>query len=69
MFQEYKVINGILHTRGTPRGEWREMSAKQITAHYEDSEKSLRARLDNSINASLRDRQALKEIAVVINNL
>ena len=31
MFYEEKVINGVLHCRGTPHGEWTALSAIELT--------------------------------------
>lgn len=32
MYYEEKVIDGILHLRGMPNGEWEPMSPEQLTA-------------------------------------
>lgn len=31
MYRDEKVIDGVLHWRGTPRGEWRPYSAARLT--------------------------------------
>jgi len=45
MYYEEKVIDGVLHCRSRPDGEWRELSAKEITA---------KLMTERKISASLR---------------
>lgn len=32
MYYEEKIVNGVLHWRGSPNGEWTAMSAERLTA-------------------------------------
>lgn len=52
MFYEEKVINGVLHSRGTPGGKWRAVSAAAMTMIIEEARREKReaeAKLDDLV--------------------
>ena len=57
MHYEEKVIDGVLHWRGTPNGKWQKCTDGQITAKYEELKDALhreRQRSD-SLEAVVKD--------------
>jgi len=34
MYYEETIIDGVLHVRGTPKGEWHKLTAEEITLKY-----------------------------------
>ena len=50
MYYEERVINGVLHFRTQPNGEWRQMSPEQLTAKLlvaQGNEKAIRTQVEN----------------------
>ncbi len=50
MYYEERVINGVLHSRTQPTGEWQQMSPEQLTMKLliaQANEKAIRTQVEN----------------------
>lgn len=41
MYYEESIIDGVLHIRSTPNGEWRKLSAEAITLKYMEAKREV----------------------------
>lgn len=56
MYHEESIIDGVLHIRSTPDGEWRKLSAEAITLKYMEAKcEAARYRTDAKINAATNE--------------
>lgn len=63
MYYDETVINGVLHIRTTPEGEWRPMTLRSLTSRLVKAEGELRDR--DTWDIQSEDSTKLKRIEIL----